>query len=93
MKTAIKYFAQSRLTLRRFVIMCARLERKMTTNFQANEENAPHWLRVVSSQVGSLRYGVVQIVVHAGEVVQIERTEKVRLDRPEDRSVHTTNSR
>ena len=43
----------------------------------------PHnWLEVVSEQIGTLRFGVVQIVVHDGRVVQIEKTEKVRLDKP-----------
>lgn len=39
------------------------------------------WLETVRVQVASLRFGVVQIVVHDSQVVQIERTEKVRLDR------------
>lgn len=39
------------------------------------------WLETVRGQVASLRFGVVQIVVHDSQVVQIERTEKVRLDR------------
>jgi hypothetical protein len=39
------------------------------------------WLDVVRQQVNSLKFGVVQIVVHDSQVVQIERTEKVRLDR------------
>ena len=39
------------------------------------------WLNVVREQVTSLRYGIVQIVVHDSRVVQIERTEKVRLER------------
>lgn len=39
------------------------------------------WLETVRSQVASLRFGLVQIVVHDSQVVQIERTEKVRLDR------------
>ena len=42
------------------------------------EERA--WLSIVRRQVRSLRYGVVQIVVHNAQVVQIERTEKLRLD-------------
>ena len=37
------------------------------------------WLSIVRRQVRSLRFGVVQIVVHNGQVVQIERTEKLRL--------------
>ncbi|MGV3754955.1 MAG: YezD family protein [Verrucomicrobiota bacterium] len=40
------------------------------------------WLAVVRQRVSALRYGVVQVVVHEGRVVQIECTEKVRLDKP-----------
>ena len=40
---------------------------------------APEWLRVVQNKVETLRYGVVQLVVHDGRVTQIERTEKTRL--------------
>jgi hypothetical protein len=43
---------------------------------------ADSWLDVVRRQVGSLDFGVVQIVVHDARVVQIERTEKVRLENP-----------
>ena len=39
------------------------------------------WLETVRSQVASLRFGMVQIVVHDSQLVQIERTEKLRLDR------------
>ena len=39
------------------------------------------WLEIVRQQVGSLQYGVVQIVVHDSRVTQIERTERVRLDK------------
>ena len=39
------------------------------------------WLEIVRRQVGSLRYGVVQIVVHDSHVTQIEKTERVRLDK------------
>jgi hypothetical protein len=42
----------------------------------------PDWLAVVRRQVGSLSYGVVQIVVHDSQVTQIEKTERVRLDKP-----------
>jgi hypothetical protein len=37
------------------------------------------WLEMVRRQVGSLHYGVVQIVVHDSQVAQIEKTERVRL--------------
>jgi hypothetical protein len=40
------------------------------------------WLEVVRQQVGALRYGVVQIVVHDSQVTQIEKTESVRLKNP-----------
>lgn len=60
----------------------------MTTHLQAIGENEARWLSVVQSQVRPLRYGVVQIVVHDGEVVQIERTEKVRLRHPENADLH-----
>ena len=39
------------------------------------------WLEVVRQQVSSLNYGVVQIVVHDSQVTQIEKTERVRLDK------------
>ncbi len=45
------------------------------------------WLELLQEQVGSLRYGIVQIVVHDRRVVQIERTEKFRFDKPEKRVV------
>jgi len=41
--------------------------------------NPPDWIAVVREKVESLRYGVVQLVVHDGRVTQIERTEKTRL--------------
>jgi hypothetical protein len=41
------------------------------------------WLELVREQVNSLRFGVVEIVVHDGRVVQIEKTERVRLDKKE----------
>lgn len=39
------------------------------------------WVEVVQQQVGSLRYGVVQIVVHDSQVTQIDKTERVRLEK------------
>ena len=40
----------------------------------------PDWLEIVRRQVGSLRYGVVQVVVHDSQVTQIDKTERVRLE-------------
>jgi hypothetical protein len=49
----------------------------------AEERTEPSWLSVVQSQVQSLHFGTVQIVVHDSRVVQIERSEKLRFDRAE----------
>ena len=38
------------------------------------------WLGIVRGQVESLRYGIVQVIVHDGKVTQIERTERTRLE-------------
>ncbi len=38
------------------------------------------WLAIVSNSVLGLDYGTVQIVVHDGSVVQVERTERVRFN-------------
>jgi len=58
-----------------------------TTTEQKNEVEQGNvgsdaWLDVVRRQVGSLNFGAVQIVVHGARVVQVERTEKVRLENP-----------
>lgn len=42
------------------------------------------WLPIVVEKLRGLRFGVVQIVVHDSQVVQIERTERTRLDRQGD---------
>ncbi len=46
-------------------------------------ESTPAWLKIVAQQVESVRFGVIQIVIHESRVVQIERTEKVRFDKAE----------
>ncbi len=43
---------------------------------QSNED----WLTIVRQKVESIRFGVVQIIVHEGKVTQIESTEKTRLE-------------
>ncbi len=45
--------------------------------------SAAPWLTIVSEKVKSMRYGVVQIIVHDSKVVQIERTERPRFDVPQ----------
>ena len=51
-----------------------------------NDVGDSSWLEIVRQQVGSLRYGVVEIVVHDSRVTQIEKTERVRLDAPQRKS-------
>jgi hypothetical protein len=51
-----------------------------STAIPRQEAGEPEWLTLVRSQVRSLRFGVVQLVVHDGRVTQIERTEKTRLE-------------
>ena len=60
--------------------------------FQLQEDLGPTVLRALRG----LRFGSVEIVVHDGRVVQIERRERVRLelagDRPSDRRGRTHDS-
>jgi hypothetical protein len=42
-----------------------------------------NWLDLVRQQVGSLQFGVVEIVVHDSRVVQIDKTERLRLGQVE----------
>ena len=51
-------------------------------------ENTSPWIGIVAQQVESLKFGVVQITVHESRVVQIEKTERVRLDRVQQRDSH-----
>ena len=55
----------------------------MKTQADTNETsaNSPAWLEVVRRQVESLSFGVVQIVIHDSQVTQIDKTERVRLDK------------
>ncbi len=39
------------------------------------------WLDVVREHVASLHFGVVEIVVHDSRVVQIDKTERLRLEK------------
>jgi hypothetical protein len=50
-----------------------------TTLIQSSRAEPVRWLEVAADQVSELRFGVVQITVHVARVVQIERTEKIRL--------------
>ena len=45
----------------------------------SSKQTDPDWIALVREKVESLKFGVVQLVVHDGRVTQIERTEKTRL--------------
>jgi len=51
----------------------------MSSSSQNTIPPEPEWVRLVKAQVEGLRFGVVQLVVHDAKVVQVERTEKLRL--------------
>ena len=52
------------------------------SNGLERETEYPEWLELVRRQVSSLKFGTVQITVHDARITQVERVEKVRLDRP-----------
>lgn len=60
----------------------ARMSKPTQAATPENAASEPGWLDLVRQHVGSLRYGVVQIIVHDSHVTQIEKTERVRLARP-----------
>jgi hypothetical protein len=47
----------------------------------ADSQEDLKWLEIVRRKVTSLRFGVVEIVVHDSRVTQIEKTERLRLDK------------
>jgi hypothetical protein len=63
----------------------SQIQQKLTGNGRSDAK----WLELVSQSVKSLRYGVVEIIVHDSRVTQIEKTERVRLDKTEDRPKQT----
>lgn len=46
------------------------------------QQSVPEWLELVEKHIASIRFGTVQLTIHDSKVVQIETTEKVRLDKP-----------
>jgi hypothetical protein len=50
-------------------------------NFEAQDDASI--LREIQSALAGLRFGSVEITVHNGQVVQIERKEKFRLQKPD----------
>ncbi|ALS21134.1 MULTISPECIES: YezD family protein [Paenibacillus] len=54
----------------------------MAKQFNVNEL----WNERIAQSLNGLEYGSVQIVVHDGRIVQIERTERKRFEADSDRS-------
>jgi hypothetical protein len=51
---------------------------------EKNQDRAREALARISAALRGLRYGTVTAVVQDGVVVQVERTEKIRLDRRDE---------
>jgi hypothetical protein len=54
--------------------------RRNGPNPTPESSTSPEWLALVADKVRTMRFGVVQVVVHDGKVVQVERTERTRFD-------------
>jgi len=52
-----------------------------STLFKVKTDEKPKWLELVVQQVNSLHYGTVEIIIHDSRVIQIEKTERVRLEK------------
>ena len=50
-----------------------------TLNSNVNSGPEQNWQEIVREHVESLRFGTVEIIVHDSRVIQIEKTERVRL--------------
>jgi hypothetical protein len=46
----------------------------------------PHLTREIVTALRGLRFGSIELIVHDGRIVQLERHEKVRFDHDHDRS-------
>ena len=53
-------------------------------------ETEPAWVALVREKVEDLHYGTVQITVHDGRVIQIERSEKTRLTEGRERGLNAS---
>jgi hypothetical protein len=62
------------------------------TNFAGERGAAQDWRALVENFVDSVRFGVIEIVIHEGRVTQIEKTERVRLAAPDLKSIRTKES-
>ncbi len=49
------------------------------SNLNLTDDSGQDWQDIVRQHVESLRFGTVEIIVHDSRVIQIEKTERVRL--------------
>lgn len=49
------------------------------SNLNSANDSGQNWQEIVRQHVESLRFGTVEIIVHDSRVIQIEKTERVRL--------------
>jgi len=49
------------------------------TSLSPDASSDQNWQEIVRQHVESLRFGTVEIIVHDSRVIQIEKTERVRL--------------
>lgn len=49
------------------------------SNLNPTNDSGQSWQEIVRQHVESLRFGTVEIIVHDSRVIQIEKTERVRL--------------
>lgn len=54
---------------------------------QEHLEKTPDWLDIVRRQVDSLQFGIVQIIIHDSHVTQIDKTERVRLEKRQSKTL------
>jgi hypothetical protein len=57
------------------------LQFNMVTGYSGRQSPSGKWLEPVRKAIDGMRFGTVAIVVQNGVVVQIDRTEKLRLDK------------
>jgi len=55
----------------------------MALSKQLNDLNNG-WLEKIAESIEGLKYGHVQIIIHDGRIVQIDRLERRRFDQPEE---------
>jgi len=55
------------------------IQQKLPVNRSGNAK----WLELVIQNLKSLHFGVLEMIVHDSHVIQIERTERIRLENAE----------